>query len=199
VECQSHLPEDTPEATESASPKQIMLELVNSRGVTTGVAEKLAAHQSPGRLHRAFSVFLFDDRGRMLLQRRALSKYHFPGVWSNACCGHPFPGEAPFQAATRRVGEELGVAPALLMEAGTVTYRHLDPQSGLVEHEYNHLFVGLVRAQPHPDPSEVAEFALVAPDELRKRREVDSFSGWFQDVFGGALPTVRQLVTDADW
>lgn len=199
MECQSDLPKDTPEATASASPKQIMLELVNSQGVTTGIAEKLTAHQSPGQLHRAFSVFLFDDRGHMLLQRRALSKYHFPGVWSNACCGHPFPGEAPFQAATRRVGEELGVAPALLMEAGTVTYRHLDPQSGLVEHEYNHLFIGLVRAQPHPDPSEVAEFALVTPDELRKRRAVDTFSGWFQDVFRGALPAVRQLVTDVEW
>ena len=86
-----------------------------------------------------------------------------------------------------------------VMEAGTVTYRHLDPQSGLVEHEYNHLFVGLVRAQPHPDPSEVAEFALVTPDELRKRRAVDTFSGWFQDVFCGALPAVRQLVTDVEW
>ncbi|WP_241003300.1 isopentenyl-diphosphate Delta-isomerase [Streptomyces sp. CB01881] len=176
-----------------------MLELVDPQGVTVGISEKIAAHESPGRLHRAFSVFLFDDEGRMLLQQRALSKYHFPGVWSNACCGHPLPGEAPFQAAVRRVGEELGIAPALLMEAGTVTYRHPDPQSGLVEHEYNHLFVGLVRAEPRPDPDEVAGFALVTPDELRERRAVDTFSGWFQDVLEAALPAVKRLDADIHW
>ena len=78
---------------------EILLELVDENGVTIGTAEKLAAHQPPGQLHRAFSVFLFDERGRLLLQQRALGKYHSPGVWSNTCCGHPYPGEAPFAAA----------------------------------------------------------------------------------------------------
>lgn len=95
----------------------ILLELVDEEGNTIGTAEKLAAHQAPGQLHRAFSVFLFDEQGRLLLQRRALGKYHSPGVWSNTCCGHPYPGEAPFAAAARRTYEELGVSPSLLAEA----------------------------------------------------------------------------------
>ncbi len=97
--------------------REILLELVDEHGTTIGTAEKLAAHQPPGLLHRAFSVFLFDDRGRLLLQQRALGKYHSPGVWSNTCCGHPYPGEAPFAAAARRTHEELGISPALLAEA----------------------------------------------------------------------------------
>src|SRR5690242_12083018 len=110
---------------------EILLELVDDDGFTIGTAEKLSAHQQPGRLHRAFSVFLFDQQGRLLLQRRALGKYHSPGVWSNTCCGHPYPGEAPFAAAARRTYEELGVSPSLLAEAGTVRYNHPDPDSGL--------------------------------------------------------------------
>ena len=108
-------------ATHSSSngtAEAIMLELVDENGMTIGTAEKLAAHQAPGQLHRAFSVFLFDERGRLLLQQRALGKYHSPGVWSNTCCGHPYPGEAPFAAAARRTFEELGVSPALLRRGG---------------------------------------------------------------------------------
>src|SRR5258708_16941923 len=104
-------PTADPSSNGSADP--ILLELVDENGVTTGTAEKLSAHLAPGRLHRAFSVFLFDEDGRLLLQRRALGKYHSPGVWSNTCCGHPYPGEQPFVAAARRTAEQLGGAPAL--------------------------------------------------------------------------------------
>ena len=173
---------------------QIMLELVDTDGTTTGVAEKLAAHRAPGQLHRAFSVFLFDDDGRMLLQRRALGKYHWPGVWSNACCGHPYPGEPPFLAATRRVVEELGVAPSSLLSAGTVTYRHVDEVSGLVEHEYNHLFVGRVTTQLAPDPAEVEDTVFVDAAELEGRRATAEFSGWFGTVLGEATPAITALV-----
>ncbi|CAM5402472.1 Isopentenyl-diphosphate Delta-isomerase [Streptomyces violarus] len=99
----------TTTGSSSGTADAILLELVDEDGVTIGTAEKLAAHQPPGQLHRAFSVFLFDEHGRLLLQRRALGKYHSPGVWSNTCCGHPYPGEAPFAAAARRTFEELGV------------------------------------------------------------------------------------------
>lgn len=184
-----------PPAGEPASggAEPIMLELVDESGKTIGTAEKLSAHLPPGRLHRAFSVFLFDDGGRLLMQRRALDKYHSPGVWSNTCCGHPYPGELPFVAAARRTAEELGVAPALLREAGTVRYNHPDPASGLVEQEYNHLFVGLVRAQPQPDPAEVAETAFVTPEELEKLRGDAPLSAWFWTVFDAARPAVREL------
>ncbi|MDT0344328.1 isopentenyl-diphosphate Delta-isomerase [Streptomyces litchfieldiae] len=171
----------------------VMLELVDEDGRTIGTAEKLTAHQAPGRLHRAFSVFLFDADGRLLLQRRAREKYHSPGVWSNTCCGHPFPGEPPFLAATRRTAEELGAAPALLREAGTVRYNHPDPASGLVEQEYNHLFAGLVTQPPRPDPAEVLDTAFVTPEALARLREESTFSAWFGTVLDAARPVIREV------
>ncbi|MFE5913017.1 isopentenyl-diphosphate Delta-isomerase [Streptomyces wedmorensis] len=177
----------------SGAPAPIMLELVDEEGRTIGTAEKLAAHQAPGQLHRAFSVFLFDESGRLLLQRRALGKYHSPGVWSNTCCGHPYPGEAPFAAAARRTFEELGVSPTLLAEAGTVRYNHPDPASGLVEQEFNHLFVGLVQAEPRPDPEEIEDTAFVTADELAERHAAAPFSAWFMTVLDAARPAVREL------
>ncbi|CUM37328.1 isopentenyl-diphosphate Delta-isomerase [Streptomyces gardneri] len=177
----------------SGAPAPIMLELVDEDGTTIGTAEKLAAHQAPGQLHRAFSVFLFDESGRLLLQRRALGKYHSPGVWSNTCCGHPYPGEAPFAAAARRTFEELGVSPTLLAEAGTVRYNHPDPASGLVEQEFNHLFVGLVQAEPKPDPEEIEDTAFVTAAELAERHAAAPFSAWFMTVLDAARPAVREL------
>jgi isopentenyl-diphosphate delta-isomerase len=188
-----------PSIQEGAEP--ILLELVDQDGVTIGTAEKLSAHLAPGRLHRAFSVFLFDDAGRLLMQRRALGKYHSPGVWSNTCCGHPYPGEQPFVAAARRTAEELGAAPATLREAGTVTYNHPDPASGLVEQEYNHLFVGTVRAAAlRPDPLEIADTAFVTPAELTALRARTPVSAWFANVLDTALPAVREVVgPSAGW
>ena len=178
----------------------ILLELVDENGVTTGTAEKLDAHRAPGLLHRAFSVFLFDERGRLLLQQRALGKYHSPGVWSNTCCGHPYPGEAPFAAAARRTFEELGVSPSLLAEAGTVRYNHPDPASGLVEQEYNHLFVGLVQSPLRPDPEEIGDAVFVGAAELKERHARDPFSTWFMTVLDAARPAIRELTgPSAGW
>ncbi|WP_435137269.1 isopentenyl-diphosphate Delta-isomerase [Actinacidiphila sp. bgisy144] len=189
----------SPVAAPTGVEEPIMLELVDEDGVTIGTAEKLSAHLAPGRLHRAFSVFLFDDEGRLLLQRRALSKYHSPGVWSNTCCGHPYPDEQPFVAAARRTAEELGVAPVLMREAGTVRYNHPDPASGLVEQEYNHLYVGVVRAPLRPDPAEIGETVFVTPEELAKLRTEGPFSAWFQTVLDAALPAVREVTGAAGW
>lgn len=135
----------------------------------------------------------------MLLQRRAQGKYHSPRVWSNSCCGHPLPEEAPFLAAVRRTVQELGVAPRLLSEAGTVSYCLSDPDTGLVENEYNHLFVGVLGADPHPDPVEVAETMLVSAAALRERREHEPFSVWFDPVLDAARPTIRALLGTATW
>ncbi|MDH6438406.1 isopentenyl-diphosphate delta-isomerase [Streptomyces sp. SAI-144] len=193
-------PATTTHTPSNGAANAILLELVDEHGVTIGTAEKLAAHQPPGQLHRAFSVFLFDDRGRLLLQQRALGKYHSPGVWSNTCCGHPYPGEAPFAAAARRTYEELGVSPSLLAEAGTVRYNHPDPDSGLVEQEYNHLFVGMVQSPLGPDPEEVGATAFVTPDELAERHAKDAFSSWFMTVLDAARPAVRELTgASAGW
>ncbi|MFJ9211836.1 isopentenyl-diphosphate delta-isomerase [Streptomyces sp. L-9-10] len=184
-------------STSNDAQETIMLELVDEHGNTIGTAEKLSAHQPPGRLHRAFSVFLFDEQGRLLIQRRALGKYHSPGVWSNTCCGHPYPGEAPFAAAARRTHEELGISPSLLAEAGTVCYNHPDPASGLVEHEYNHLFVGLAQSAPRPDPEEVGETVFVTPAELTERHGETVFSAWFMTVLDAARPAIRELTGPA--
>ncbi|WP_328751958.1 isopentenyl-diphosphate Delta-isomerase [Streptomyces sp. NBC_00285] len=193
-------PATTTHTPSNGTANAILLELVDEHGVTIGTAEKLAAHQPPGQLHRAFSVFLFDERGRLLLQQRALGKYHSPGVWSNTCCGHPYPGEAPFAAAARRTHEELGVSPSLLAEAGTVRYNHPDPDSGLVEQEYNHLFVGLVQSPLAPDPEEVDTTVFVTPAELAERHAKDIFSSWFMTVLDAARPAVRELTgPSAGW
>ncbi|MFF3503900.1 isopentenyl-diphosphate Delta-isomerase [Streptomyces sp. NPDC003247] len=190
----------TTTGSSSGTADAILLELVDENGVTIGTAEKLAAHRAPGQLHRAFSVFLFDEHGRLLLQQRALGKYHSPGVWSNTCCGHPYPGEAPFAAAARRTFEELGVSPSLLAEAGTVRYNHPDPASGLVEQEYNHLFVGMVQSPLRPDPEEVGGTAFVTPAELAERHARDTFSSWFMTVLDTARPAVRELTgPSAGW
>ncbi|HET9381982.1 MAG TPA: isopentenyl-diphosphate Delta-isomerase [Streptomyces sp.] len=189
----------TPSAS-NGSADASLLELVDENGVTVGTAEKLDAHRAPGLLHRAFSVFLFDERGRLLLQQRASGKYHSPGVWSNTCCGHPYPGEAPFAAAARRTFEEVGVSPSLLAEAGTVRYNHPDPVSGLVEQEYNHLFVGLVQSPLRVDPREIGGTAFVGPAELLERHARDTFSAWFMTVLDAARPAVRELTgPSAGW
>ncbi|MEU2155133.1 isopentenyl-diphosphate Delta-isomerase [Streptomyces sp. NPDC019396] len=191
----------TPATAANSSPngtmQPILLELVDESGQTIGTAEKLSAHQAPGQLHRAFSVFLFDEQGRLLIQRRALGKYHSPGVWSNTCCGHPYPGEAPFTAAARRTFEELGVSPSLMAEAGTVRYNHPDPDSGLVEQEYNHLFVGMVQASLRPDPEEIGETAFVSAAELAERHGRDTFSAWFMTVLDAARPAIKELTGSA--
>lgn len=114
-------------------------------------------------------------------------------MWSNTCCGHPYPGEAPFAAAARRTFEELGVSPSLLAEAGTVRYNHPDPDSGLVEQEFNHLFVGMVQTPLRPDPSEVGETAYVTAEELAVRHAQGPFSAWFMTVLDAARPAIREL------
>ncbi|WP_237307591.1 NUDIX domain-containing protein [Streptomyces alboflavus] len=108
----------------------ILLELVDEDGRTIGTAEKLAAHQAPGQLHRAFSVFLFDEQGRLLLQQRGARRSTTPRRLVEHLLRHPYPGEAPFAAAARRTFEELGVSPSLLAEAGTVRYNHRGPGVG---------------------------------------------------------------------
>ncbi len=129
--------------------------LVNGDGEPIGTLAKLAAHEAPGRLHLAFSVVLYRSDGRVLLQQRAGTKYHFPLVWANSCCSHPRPGEDLVASAERRVGEELGLS-CRLADVGTLTYRAVCPVSGLVEHEFDHVLIGEVTGDPVPDPAEVA-------------------------------------------
>jgi isopentenyl-diphosphate delta-isomerase len=141
--------------------------LVDEDGTVLGSVDKLAAHQPPGQLHLAFSVFLYRDDGAVLLQQRAADKYHFPLTWANACCSHPAAGEDLLVAAVTRVEEELGVTVAL-EAAGSFVYRACCAATGLVEHELDHVFAGAIAAEPRPDPSEVAAVCFVQPEALRR-------------------------------
>ena len=131
--------------------------LVNRRNRAIGVAEKQAVHEA-GLLHRAFSIFLIDERGRILLHRRHPKKYHSGGLWSNACCGHPRPGERTLRAARRRLGEELGATSHYSTAFG----------SGLRENEIVYLYFGAAPERMRPHPQEISGTAFVSLPELRQ-------------------------------
>jgi isopentenyl-diphosphate Delta-isomerase len=146
-----------------------------------GVAEKLQAHLEAS-LHRAFSVFVFRDSGELLLQRRALAKYHSSGLWSNTCCGHPRPGELTLDAAHRRLREEMGFD-CELDECFSFIYQQA-VGNGLIEFECDHVFVGRSQAVPEPSPEEVFEWRWQSTEDVR--REIDKhperFTRWFPDA-----------------
>ena len=157
--------------------------LVDPQDQPCGTGGKLAVHQQ-GLLHRAFSIFVFDQQDRLLLQRRADGKYHFARLWSNTCCGHPRPGEATLDAARRRLGEEFGFVTAL-EEFAQLIYEARDPSSGLTEHEYLHVFRGSYSGTPAPNPEEIRAWRwlpLVRIDRLLQRRS-QAFTPWFALLF----------------
>ncbi len=161
--------------------------LVDEAGTAVGVSEKRAAHEAPGLLHLAFSVFLFRQDGLMLVQQRSVLKYHFPGIWANACCSHPGPGEDLRSSAERRVLEELGLE-CSLRPAGSFIYRAVDPVSGLVEHELDHVFVGLITASVlQPDPDEVEDWRFVEPDAVACAGPAQGYAPWFGEACEIAL------------
>ncbi len=139
--------------------------LVDRDGLEVGVMGKTEAHREPGHLHRAFSLFIRNSAGEVLLQRRAVAKYHFGGVWANACCSHPRPGEPLVRAVERRTLEELGIE-CRPEPIGSFVYRAGDPVSGLVEHEFDHVFESLTDTDPSPDPAEVMDWRWVAAEDL---------------------------------
>jgi isopentenyl-diphosphate delta-isomerase len=167
-----------------------LVELVDADGAATGSCTVAEAHTAPGRLHRAFSVMLLDDLGRVLLQQRAGQKTRFALRWANACCGHPAPGQTVFAAAAQRLIEEIGVRGVRLHQAGVYQYRAQDPQTGWVEHEYDHVVVGRVPADSrlHLDPAEVADVRWLAPERLREdlAGHLDRYAPWLSGVLRAA-------------
>lgn len=152
--------------------------LVNEQDEWIGTMEKLEAHQK-GVLHRAFSVFVVNSKGEMLLQQRATDKYHSGGLWSNTCCSHPYPGESTIAAAHRRLQEEMGFDCAL------TPLFHLrysaDVGSELIESEYDHIYMGVYDGPVHINKAEVQDYKLISMEELEawRQQQPENFTAWF--------------------
>ena len=172
--------------------------LVNERDEPLGTAPKSRVHRT-GERHRAVSVFLFDREGRVLLQRRAASKYHSPGLWSNTCCGHPRPGEQTMDAARRRLREEMGVE-CDLVHALTFEYRaEVGPE--LLEHEVDHVFSGIFRGEPVPDPAEVQQWDWMALETLDAdcRQRPERYSAWLPIALARLMRSGREAELPREW
>jgi isopentenyl-diphosphate Delta-isomerase len=169
--------------------------LVTEEDQVIGQMEKEEAHRE-GRLHRAISVCLFDRHGRWLLQKRSLSKYHSPGKWSNACCGHPKLNEKPLQAAERRLFEELGIRCPLSF-CFSFAYK-TDVGRGMIEHEFDHMFTGVFEGSISPNSEEVSEIAWWEESSIEEalRRTPELFSPWFPLIFSGMTKRDRSKASD---
>jgi isopentenyl-diphosphate Delta-isomerase len=156
--------------------------LVDESNRATGSSGKTAVHRA-GLLHRAFSIFLVDDRGRLVLQQRSTKKYHSGGLWANSCCGHPRPGEHTVTAAGRRLREELGISARLSFGFFARYQAPLD--NGMHENELVYVYFGRLTSEPRPDPAEVADVAALSCEEIGRRlkKNPKSFAFWFQHYF----------------
>lgn len=155
--------------------------LVSENDDVLGLMEKQQAHIN-GLLHRAFSVFLFNQKGEMLLQKRAASKYHSPNRWTNAVCSHPRHEETYLEAANRRMQEELGIN-ADLEKKFHFIYK-ADVGQELWEHELDHVFTGNYEGEFTLDPEEVAEVRYISMENLEKelKENPDNFTEWFKII-----------------
>jgi isopentenyl-diphosphate delta-isomerase len=156
--------------------------LVDESNRSTGSAGKTAVHRA-GLLHRAFSIFVVDDRGRIVLQQRNPKKYHSGGLWANSCCGHPRPGERTIAAAQRRLNEELGVTCALSF--GFFARYRTELDNGMHENEFVYIYFGRLAAEPRPDPAEIADVAFLSCEDIGRRikKEPNTFAFWFKHYF----------------
>ena len=155
--------------------------LITPKDEVLGVMNKLEAHQK-GILHRAFSIFLFDKKGNILLQRRAKNKCHSPHQWTNACCSHPREDETYLQAAERRLREELGISCELEKKFDFI-YK-ADVGGGLWEHELDHVFIGIYEGEFHLNPEEVSEIRYISLQDLEQEIEKspENFTEWFKII-----------------
>jgi isopentenyl-diphosphate Delta-isomerase len=161
--------------------------LVDEADRPIGTAGKLAAHRE-GQLHRAFSVIVWNRTGEILLQKRAEGKYHSGLLWTNACCGHPRPGESNGAAAERRLAEEMGFA-CSLTEIGTFSY-HAKLDRGMTENELVHVFRGEFNGEVDPDPNEAADYRWSTIAALREdvRAHPERFTVWFGKYINAEWP-----------
>jgi len=153
--------------------------LVDKNDKEIGREDKIKAHRE-GKLHRAFSIFLFNKRGELLIQKRAKSKYHSPGLWSNTCCSHPRPDRELEDEVKRRLKEEMRIVEYDLKEVFSFTYNL--KVGDLIEHEFDHVFWGTFEGNPKPDPAEVESWKWVNLIELKKdiKENPGKYTAWFK-------------------
>jgi isopentenyl-diphosphate delta-isomerase len=156
--------------------------LVDENDVPLGTMAKMEAHEK-AVLHRAFSVFIFNAKGEMLLQQRAADKYHSGGLWSNSCCSHPRPGEDTAAAASRRLKEEMGFETDLKKVFDFIYKASFE--NGLTEHEFDHVFVGYYDGVVAPDQKEVNGYTYKPMHDIEKlmQTQPEMFTAWFHIAF----------------
>ena len=156
--------------------------LVDENDSPTGAMEKIEVHQK-ALLHRAFSVFIFNNRGEMLLQKRAANKYHSPALWTNACCSHPAPGQDTLEAATKRLQEEMGFTTSLEKVFDFIYKAPFD--NGLTEHEFDHVFTGTYNEAVVPDKEEVSDYCYQSTELIRNslQSHPEKYTEWFKIAF----------------
>jgi len=156
--------------------------LVNENDEQIGLMPKMEAHEK-AVLHRAFSVFIFNDKNELMLQQRALSKYHSPGLWTNTCCSHQRDGESNIQAGKRRLEEEMGFVVDLQESISFIYKAPFD--NGLTEHEYDHILIGKYNDVPTINSDEVADWKWMPLKEVKMNMEVhpELYTAWFKIIF----------------
>ena len=155
---------------------------MNENDEQIGLMPKMEAHEK-GILHRPFSVFIFNDNNELMLQQRALCKYHSAGLWTNTCCSHQREGEANIAAGKRRLKEEMGFTTNLQESVSFIYKAPFD--NGLTEHEYDHVLIGKYEAAPKPDPNEVVSWKWMTLDDIKNdiARNPDIYTEWFKIIF----------------
>lgn len=171
--------------------------LVDDADNVIGEMEKMEAHRK-GLLHRAFSVFVLDGSNRLLLQRRALGKYHSPGLWTNTCCSHPRTGESVLEAAHRRLKEEMGFDCPLDSVFSFIYHAKFD--NGLTEHELDHVLIGFSEEVPVMNTEEVNEYKWMAFSEIAKgiRTNPETFTVWFRIAFDKVTEYLNKMKASDD-
>lgn len=165
--------------------------LVNEKDEPVGLMPKMEAHEK-GLLHRAFSVFVFNDRNELMLQQRALSKYHSPGLWTNTVCSHQRQGESNIEAGRRRLNEEMGFTTDL---EDTISFIYKAPfDNGLTEHEYDHILVGRYNDSPDLNPEEAAAWKWMKLEDVKEdmQKNPDIYTEWFKIIFEKYYQTIEQ-------
>jgi isopentenyl-diphosphate delta-isomerase len=165
---------------------------VNAQDEVLGFYPKMMVHEK-AMLHRAVSVLIFNSRGDWLLQKRAKSKYHSGGLWTNTCCSHPYPNEDVKVAAERRLVEEMGLHVELIKSFDFVYKKELN--KGLTEHEFDHVFVGYSDKFPKLNIDEAEDWAYLTYEELllNIKSEPESYTEWFKILFPIAHNKLKRL------